>query len=44
MLPPKYKIYFDKTKQTYFVINEAKDFDKTYMELLEKVNNIVKKH
>ena len=40
ILLPKCKRYFDKTKYTYFIIEEEKVFDK-YMEILEKVSNIV---
>ena len=41
ILLPKYKRYFDKTKYTYFMIEKEKVFDE-YMEILEKVSNIVK--
>ena len=43
ILLPKYKRYFDKTKCTYSMIGEEKVFDK-YMEILEKVSNILKKN
>ena len=35
--------YFDQAKYTYFMIEEEKVLDK-YMEILEKVSNIVKKN
>ena len=36
-----YKIYFDKTKWMYFMIEDEKLFDK-YMKNSEKVSNIIK--
>ena len=38
-----YKRYSDKTKCMYFMIKDAKNFDK-YMTIWEKVCNIIKKH
>ena len=37
-----YGINFDDFECMYFMIKEKKDFDK-YMEILEKVSNIIKK-
>ena len=37
-----YKIYSDKAKRMYFMINDEKKFDK-YMTIWEKVSNIIKK-
>ena len=39
----KYKINFYKNRHIYFIIKEEKVFDK-YMEILEKVNDIIKKN
>ena len=37
-----YKIYSDKAKRMYFMINDEKKIDK-YMTIWEKVSNIIKK-